>query len=582
MADDPLQLLEDELVAAAARRARMTAAGGMNGAAPAGRHTNGAAPQGRGDGGALARARRRLGLAAGAVAVLVPLAIGLGALALLHGRHQGSRRATSAGAGAPVALLAVLRRPQTAGDLRGASAIQRSARARGLVIDRRLLRRVSVTLVGAGPQAARRASGARKGVGAMSADEVTVSLVVARHGGAYGVALAYEPSGRWSYPPLGRGQSPSAGTTSTQAATTPSTTTTSSTTTTQTATASTVGSATTTIATTTAAAPGARAPSVRDFVLPLQSIILGQFASAAQIKSRGIVQPVGLSITDASEVVVLVPDGVRRVRFAVAGQRGITASVHNNLAGFLVSGTRFAAQPDHYEMTWYGRGGQVLRVVRSAATNPTAPPASSQLALLEGVMPVFARPARAADRDVALAKVLASPYSEALVGTPDLALLRRATRTPWGATVYLVAVDAARRPRAPATQGCDPATGVCETIDPVVTTPGLFSDHPPGWGVGVYLSGSPAQTAGRDFGCCEPASAIPHGEAAWALRTRTGERLLALAPAQAAFVQFVLASGAIVVARVHGDVAAASFPRVAALRRVTFFDARGRALVYHG
>jgi hypothetical protein len=139
MVDDPISALERELVGAAERmRAAPAESGGR----------------------ARRRARGRLGFAGAAVAMLIPVALALAAVALLHGggttaeRPAGHRRVA---APALVRILAVLRRPPTRADLD--AHVARWAAAEGLSVVRHLLRRVELTLAGSRPRA--RARGAR-------------------------------------------------------------------------------------------------------------------------------------------------------------------------------------------------------------------------------------------------------------------------------------------------------------------------------------------------------------------------------------------------------------------------------------
>jgi hypothetical protein len=490
MVEDPIELLERELVAAAERRASAAALA----PAPAARSTGAAGAGGHGR--SLRRARHRLGLAAGVLAVLVPLAIALGALALLRGGGTGARRHAASSAAVPslTQILGVLRRPQVGPRVPPplAAAIGKAVRMRGLTLERRLIRGVPVSA---------RSPRARP----TELWSTRAELVVARGRGSSLLAVFDAPTGWFADVP-----------------------------------------------------PPA---------------YLGQFETARELERSGLVAVVRSSTLSGSAVIVVVPDGVARVAFTVPGQRPLTALVHENLAGFLVAGVRFVEHPNDYRMTWYAAGGRVIRRVgprvrhvgpgrvATNATNPTAPLPAGQLQQLATLLPVLRRAQTAADRARAISPLLASPYTEALAGTPDLTLLRLAAVTPWGQAVFLVPFDALRRPKPPPLRRCNHRTGVCETLSVVAAAPTLFRLRADGEGLGVLIG---------QFGCCAPATRL--AREGLLLATRRGP--VAVVPGDVARVRFVLADGKTLSAPVHGDIAAAR--SALAAERMIWFDARGR------
>jgi len=70
---------------------------------------------------------------------------------------------------------------------------------------------------------------------------------------------------------------------------------------------------------------------------------------------------------------------------------------------------------------------------------PVAPSASARQ--LVGILGVLRRPQTAADRPAALLSRYTRALTSALVGTPDVALMRYATTTPWGERLYLVPMN---------------------------------------------------------------------------------------------------------------------------------------------
>jgi hypothetical protein len=77
---------------------------------------------------------------------------------------------------------------------------------------------------------------------------------------------------------------------------------------------------------------------------------------------------------------------------------------------------------------------------RPAPTTASAASASSPRQLV-GILGVLRRPQNAADRPAALLSRYTRSLGEALVGTPDLALMRYAATTPWGERLYVVPMN---------------------------------------------------------------------------------------------------------------------------------------------
>jgi hypothetical protein len=97
----------------------------------------------------------------------------------------------------------------------------------------------------------------------------------------------------------------------------------------------------------------------------LAAVVRGRVVAkgpASQVSRRGLLLIYAYT-NSATRVAVVVPNGVARVRLAVARLGSLVAGVHRNIAAFAVTGFRLVRIQSTSRITWYGRHGQVLRRV---------------------------------------------------------------------------------------------------------------------------------------------------------------------------------------------------------------------------
>jgi hypothetical protein len=83
--------------------------------------------------------------------------------------------------------------------------------------------------------------------------------------------------------------------------------------------------------------------------------------TAGAIRDHGILARVTFYRSSGMGVVLVVPDGVTKVAFAVPGLRVITAGVKSNVAAFRVPTQRAVLVMSASSVTWFGPGGRVLK-----------------------------------------------------------------------------------------------------------------------------------------------------------------------------------------------------------------------------
>jgi hypothetical protein len=266
--------------------------------------------------------------------------------------------------------------------------------------------------------------------------------------------------------------------------------------------------------------------------------------TAAEVADRGLYEVVYTNIRTGSEAIDIVPDGVAAVSLSVPGQRPIRSAVHDNVAGFLVPGERFAISNAGVArtITWYGQDGRVLRTIGPA-------PSRDQLHALEALLPVLRRRQTAADRPSALVGLLTARAPEALYGAPMQRLMRRAAVTPWGARVYVVPVVPPASPR---------------VLPGLSRLGGLLFDERSAPNAGLFFR------IGDQFGCCATPAMLAAGDVVVQSPLHSGSpglpgrelRILAIVPGGVARVVFSCGPGYNLTARVRGDVAAVQSRRV--------------------